>query len=178
MSRKIFVTSDTHLGHENVLKFTDDRGELVRGKRFHSTKEMDECILDNWNKVVRPGDIVYHLGDVFFGSEDYFKKLWPKFNGKKRLVIGNHDNVRFLSSGAFFSKVMLWRMFPEFNCILSHVPIETSSIRVWDDYGKPSVNIHGHIHQKDPPTERHVNVSVERTNYTPVNLEELTSSFI
>jgi calcineurin-like phosphoesterase family protein len=122
MSRDIWIVSDTHLGHENILKFTDSAtGNLMRGHLFDNVDQMDEYMLEKWNSVVKPGDIVYHLGDVFMGDKDRFKRQWPKFNGSKRLIVGNHDDIKFLSSGGFFSKVQMWRMFPEFGLMLSHV---------------------------------------------------------
>ena len=37
----IWVISDTHFNHANILKFTDSNtGELIRGARFSSVKEI------------------------------------------------------------------------------------------------------------------------------------------
>ncbi len=168
MARDIWVTSDTHFGHENILNFKDENGFHFRGDLFPNVQEMNDHMVDKWNSVVKPGDIVYHLGDVFFGDKDEFKKLWPKLVGRKRLVVGNHDDVKWLSSGGFFNKVMMWRMFPEWGVVLSHVPLHTSS------FGhKAKFNVHGHIHQRCSPTPRHINVSVEVTDYTPVHIEDV-----
>ena len=49
-------------------------------------------MIENWNSVVKKGDYVYHLGDVFFGSKETFPALWNRLNGSKRLIIGNHDD--------------------------------------------------------------------------------------
>jgi calcineurin-like phosphoesterase family protein len=187
----IWVISDTHFNHTNILKFSDSNtGELIRGARFSSTKEMDEHMVEQWNSVVKPGDKVYHLGDVMFGDKEYFQKLWPKLHGQKRLIVGNHDDIKYLSSGGFFSKVHMWRMFPEFGLLLTHVPVHKSSLkRQWvsrEDYNffeywwrrykfrnKTMLNVHGHIHQNPSPEGPYRNVSVEAINYTPVNIEEL-----
>jgi calcineurin-like phosphoesterase family protein len=172
----IWVISDTHFGHENILKFTDRDGNLLRGARFANVQEMNECMLDNWNSVVKPGDRVYHLGDVMMMPKDEFAKLWPKFNGSKRLIVGNHDDIPWLASGGFFKKVQMWRMMPEFGLLLTHVPIHESGLRrgAPDDESAPMLrNVHGHIHHNTSPTSHHVNVSVEAINYTPVNIEDL-----
>jgi calcineurin-like phosphoesterase family protein len=134
---------------------------------------MNECIIDSWNSVVKPGDIVYHLGDVFFGDRMKFQKDWPKFNGSKRLIVGNHDDIPYLSSGGFFKKVSMWRMFPEFGLMLSHVPLHISSLYRGSDLENPLFNVHGHIHTMESPEGGYKNVSVEAINYTPVNIEEL-----
>lgn len=177
----IWVISDTHFFHENILKFTDSTtGELVRGGRFSSVNEMNECMLDNWNSVVSPGDKVYHLGDVTMGHNEEFLKFWPKLNGSKRLIVGNHDDIKFLSTGGLFAKVQMWRMFPEFGLMFSHVPLHINSL-----YRYPSkdstetfepvamLNVHGHLHQIPSPEGPYRNVSVEAIDYTPINIEEL-----
>lgn len=172
MSRDIWVTSDGHLNHENILKFTDSKtGKRIRPE-FDTVQQMNECLLDSWNSVVKKGDIVYHLGDVFFGPKEDFQKMWPKFNGSKRLIVGNHDDIIYLSAGGFFKKVQMWRMFPEFGLMFSHVPLHPSNLFRHNN-GETLLNVHGHIHQNDSPDGPYRNVCVEKTNYTPVNIEEL-----
>jgi calcineurin-like phosphoesterase family protein len=130
-------------------------------------------MVDNWNETIKPGDKVYHLGDVFFGSKDEFKSLWPKLNGSKRLVIGNHDDVKFLSSGGFFKKVMLWRVFKEWGVILSHTPQHQSALTA---NRAGLINIHGHTHRNGSPEGPYNSVCVELTGYKPVALEEILPS--
>lgn len=170
MARNIWVTSDTHFLHTNSLSWETDTGCADRGKVFPSTPEMDETLIDNWNSVVKPGDKVYHLGDVFMGNKDEFKTLWPRLAGAKRLIVGNHDDIKFLSSGGFFQKVQMWRVFTEFGLILSHVPVHQSALTGRRGGLK---NIHGHIHTNPSPEGPYQCVCVEQTNYTPVNIEEL-----
>lgn len=181
--RDIFVTSDTHFRHTNILKFTDSTtGKLVRGDDFKDVDEMDEHMIERWNSVVTPGDIVYHLGDVVMGDQDWFKKNWPRLKGRKRLIVGNHDDIKFLASGSFFQKVQMWRMFTEFGLVLSHVPLHINSLyryaskdELAPTYMEPELmlNVHGHIHQNPSPEGPYKCVCVEQTNYTPVNIEEL-----
>ena len=179
MTRDIWVISDTHFRHANILKFTDSNtGKLVR-PMFADVDHMDEHMIERWNSVVKPGDIVYHLGDVVIGDKEWFKKNWPRLNGSKRLIVGNHDDIPFLASGGFFKKVQMWRMFPEFGLMFSHVPLHTSNLlRLKEKGGKypddciELLNIHGHIHQNPSPVGPYRNMSVEAINYTPVNIEE------
>ena len=176
MSRDIWLISDTHFNHANILKFTDSRtGNLVR-PGFESVSHMNEHMIERWNSVVKQGDIVYHLGDVFFGDKEWFKKNWPRLNGSKRLIVGNHDDIPFLASGGFFKKVLMWRQFTEFDVILSHVPLhEMSSSRGRPDAQKRMVNVHGHIHQNSSPPGLYMNMSVEAIDYTPQNIEDVAA---
>lgn len=177
----IWVISDTHFNHANILTFVDSTtGKRIRGEQFATAKEMDDYMIERWNSVVKPGDKVYHLGDVMFGDRDYFQKMWPKLHGQKRLIVGNHDDIKYLSSGGFFSKVHMWRMFPEFGLMFSHVPLHASGLlrptfrgcKFPEEY-ETMLNVHGHIHQNASPEGPYRNVSVEAINYTPVNIEEL-----
>ena len=139
---------------------------------FSTVEEMDEALMDNWNSVVKPGDKVYHLGDVTFGNkENYIKNIHKRLNGKKRLIVGNHDDVKFLAP--YFEKVMLWRMFPDWGLLMTHVPVHRSTLGEDRFDGKGMINLHGHIHQNPSPEGPYKCVCVEQINYTPINIEEL-----
>lgn len=171
----IWLISDTHFGHTAILNFIDSRTGL-KVRPFATVDEMDECMLENWNSVVKKGDKVYHLGDVFMGDKTRFTKLWPKLNGSKNLIVGNHDDIKYLSSGGFFNKIYLERKFKDEGLHLSHIPLHPSQ----HETGAPGsgnflCNIHGHIHGNPAPLGRYINLSVEAINYTPVAFEDVTA---
>ena len=166
MARNYWVTSDSHYGHTNILKW--GRGQ------FADTDEMDEYLIERWNEVVRPGDYVYHLGDVFCGPQTKERKshVMKRLKGKKTLIVGNHDPIMEYCNGGWFRKVVMWKVFNEFNCLLTHVPVHESSLheRMVERGG---LNVHGHIHQHESPPGPYKCVCVEQTNYSPVNLEDI-----
>lgn len=172
MSPRRFVISDTHWGHENILKFKRDDGSPLRP--FASLDEMHNIMIHNWNSVVRPCDTVYHLGDVVINR----KWLWimEKLNGKKRLVRGNHDIFSTADFLKHFDEIYGVRAFPEKGVILSHIPLHPDSLDRW------KYNIHGHTHSRvvklpnGSPDKRYICVSVEHTNYAPVELDSLILS--
>ena len=57
---------------------------------------MNETLIENWNRVVRQDDIVFHLGDFCLGGSHECTKILNRLNGKIYLVLGNHDmkNIR------------------------------------------------------------------------------------
>lgn len=174
----IWVISDTHFGHRNIIEYCD--------RPFKDTMQMNMAIRDNWNSVVKDGDIVYHLGDVYMGWNEPqdIGQFLASLRGRKRLVLGNHDVGKDVVLHKAFQKIMVWRMFPEFGLLLTHVPVHESSLSPLIKEGgykegevgkikRDLLNIHGHIHQNPSPTNRHRNVSVEQINYRPINIEEL-----
>lgn len=160
----IFFVSDTHFGHENFLDFEDENGKLIRP--FACVEAMDEMMVERWNSVVRPGDRVYHLGDVAFGKNTAARIL-PRLNGSKRLILGNHDDLRDEALHRHFTKIRLWRSFKDEGFVITHMPLRDEGIR------HEAINVHGHIHEKPAPSPRHINICVEQTCYTPVALEML-----
>lgn len=160
MGRDIWVISDTHFGHSNIIGYCD--------RPFVSADEMDATIVERWNDTVRDQDIVYHLGDVYFGARG--AERLSQLKGRKRLILGNHDNGKDQKLLGAFQKILVWRMFPEFGLLLTHVPVHEDTLR-----DKCPVNVHGHIHERTIPDPRYINVSVEQTNYAPVNIETLAN---
>lgn len=136
---------------------------------------MNEHMVEKWNSVVKNNDIVYHLGDLSFGDNGELPQLMSRLKGSKRLIVGNHDNVKRLTRQGFFKRIQLWRMFPEFNLLFTHVPIHPSSLRRGPpgDGAPTMTNIHGHIHQNPSPEGPYFNVSVEVMNYTPIHIDEI-----
>lgn len=160
----IFLISDTHFGHANILKFTDNNGNKLRN--FSSVEEMDEHMVERWNSVVRPHDHVYHLGDFSMRPEHI--KVASRLNGHKRLVLGNHDQAYMRFYVPYFEKIFSTRRLHSF--LLSHIPVHPESI------GKHTANVHGHVHNNVPQGHfgpRYYNVSVEVIDYTPISLEDL-----
>lgn len=56
----VFFTSDTHFNHANIIRFCN--------RPFKDVSHMNEAIISNWNRVVGPEDIVFHLGDFCLGG--------------------------------------------------------------------------------------------------------------
>jgi len=166
---EIFVISDTHFFHNNIIQYC--------GRPFGSAGRMNEFMVNQWNSVVKPEDKVYHLGDVYMGGERReVSQLLRALNGHKRLILGNHDNGKDQLLQDNFQKISMWRMFPEFGLLLTHVPVHRSSLHKTGRNDQPDfelVNVHGHIHNRNSPEGPYRNVSVEQINYTPINIEEL-----
>lgn len=172
-----WVISDTHFDHANVLNFRGLDGNLIRPK-FQSSLEMDETMIHNWNSVVKPHDKIYHLGDFSFGNNlkkqrisEYSISIMKRLNGKKRLILGNHD-LTATEYHPYFEDIRSWKELDHnmfgMRMILTHAPLHESSFAY-----KQAINVHGHIHEKSVGDVRFCNVSVERTGFKPVRLEDI-----
>lgn len=161
----IFLISDTHFTHHNILTFLNNDGTRVRD--FASVEEMDETMVDNWNRIVRPTDKVYHLGDVTFHNRNL--PILGRLNGTKILIKGNHDNLKASQYLQYFKDIRAYSILDKF--VLSHIPVHPESIDRW------AGNIHGHLHNNCLADPRYINVCVENINYTPIAFETILKEF-
>ena len=176
MSGRIWVISDTHFGHANILNFKRNDGTPLRS--FEDVQKMDETMIRLWNERVHPEDHVYHLGDVVINKK--FLSIIPRLMGKKRLVRGNHDIYKtreYIEAG--FQEIHGCRVFKANEqqgtpgAILTHIPIHPGSLPRW------GINVHGHTHYQvvrdsaGHPDPKYVCVSVEHTDYAPVLLDDI-----
>jgi calcineurin-like phosphoesterase family protein len=172
----IFVISDTHFNHANILTFTHADNQTLLRPGFDSVEHMNETIIENWNKTVKDSDVVYHLGDFSFTSKNNIEKFASRLNGRKRLILGNHDHEPKYYY-PHFQKIFSWREFSldmfSKPAILCHYPLHASAY----DYrvGGEGIMVHGHLHQNLTGLENYVNVCVEHTNYTPVAIEDIVT---
>lgn len=81
---EVFFTSDLHIGHENAIKFDN--------RPFNNAEEMTEELIRKWNSKVKPGDLVYVLGDMIWKmTNEQCKEVIQRLNGQIILIKGNHD---------------------------------------------------------------------------------------
>ena len=89
--------------------------------------------------------------------------------GKKHLILGNHDNPKFLAP--FFKSIKLWSELP--GMVLSHAPLHEQTLNESHRFKDGILNVHGHIHTNACPPGPYKCVSVEQINFTPLDVEEL-----
>ena len=162
----VFLVSDTHFGHAGVCRFLRNDGTKLRP--WDSPEEMDEYMVEAWNKKVRPNDKVYHLGDVVINRRAL--KILALLNGDKVLIRGNHDIFRDTEYRHYFREIRAYHVMN--GMILSHIPIHSDSL------GRFGTNIYGHLHSnrvmKDGVVDtRYHCVCVEQTDFAPILFEDV-----
>lgn len=166
---KIWVTSDTHYGHSNIIRYCN--------RPYKDVEEMNQALITNYNSVVRPEDTVYHLGDFGFMQVDKLKKILSRLNGNKILLYGNHDKVIRGAKGAFTESFNFIKDYLEINVdgqkiVMCHYPLLT-----WNGSGRGSIMLHGHAHGNTNyghlKNAKILDVGVDCHNYFPISLEEI-----
>lgn len=167
---EIFLTSDSHFGHQK---------DFLWGPRgFTSSEEHDEAIIENWNKIVKPDDLIYHLGDVMLGDNEHGMECLKRLNGTIWILLGNHDsaartslyntlpNVKVLGY-ADIIKCGKWRFY------LAHYP---TMIGNFDESNPKFWALCGHRHTKDKWCDvenKCYHVELDCHDNKPVNIEEI-----
>ena len=115
---------------------------------------------------------MYHLGDVILDITKI--NLLNELNGKKVLILGNHDTFNAREYLKYFIDVKGVDIIDQ--CMLSHYPIHRDAITA----RKYKCNIHGHIHDafveyQNVKDDLYFNACVEKINYTPIHFDAIKS---
>ncbi|CAI6083538.1 phosphoesterase [Cohnella sp. JJ-181] len=160
-----FFISDHHFGHRHIIDF--------ESRPFASAEEMDEAMIERWNAVVGRDDSVFHLGDFSFLNMEKTRGIVSRLNGRKTLILGNHDRGRsrswWLEAG--FEEVSVYPIIYKDFFFLSHEPMYMNK-------HMPYVNVHGHIHGQKYEGKNYFNVCVEHWDYTPLTFEQIRDAVV
>jgi calcineurin-like phosphoesterase family protein len=160
----IWVTSDTHFGHTNIIKYCS--------RPFKDVTHMNEELILNWNNCVKEGDIVYHLGDFGFGSYQDLRKIRLRLNGNINFIRGNHDKAIQNSSDIFgFVKDFYEIKIEDLFVVMCHYPLLT-----WQKENRGAINLSGHTHNASwlvRPNRKGIHVGVDAWDFKPVSWEEI-----
>lgn len=190
MVRHIFITSDWHCFHKNIL--------IYDNRPFKDIDHMHEVLINNYNNSVRGvNDICYFLGDMGLTKGNDLGKVINRLNGKKILIMGNHDKSKGFMLDQGFYDVLNAGMITigDYQVTMTHCPLrrimrenatgqrdgeawhgeyrhQRYSIPDWGQY-----HLHGHTHKtpKEKILDRQWDVGVRANNYTPVSLSQIES---
>ena len=141
-----YYIADCHFYHRNLLTQMDNRG-------FESVEQMNEYMIERWNKKVHARDEVVILGDFSLGSGEETNRILRRLKGKLFLIRGNHDE-RYLKDKAFDVSRFQWiKDYAEIHdnkrkIVLSHYPIfcYNGQFRRNAEDMPLTYMLHGHIH--------------------------------
>lgn len=184
----IYFTSDLHMWHSNIIKYSS--------RPYETVEQMNEDFIMKWNSVIKPEDTIYCLGDFSFSGRS-IELYSHRLNGIKKLIPGNHDPIHtynkhqkkktkqgFPNYWKEFYEKYGWEVLPLTyelkvpelgSIVLSHMPYDCTDSRytqfIPKDEGK--YLLHGHTHAIEQIRGKQVHVGVDAWNYTPVSLEQI-----
>lgn len=167
---KVFVTSDLHFWHKNVMKYENRPWETV--------EQMNQGLIDNWNSVVDSSDTVYILGDLSLNGWSKVKDIVEQLNGNKIMIVGNHDSkwLRSKELDKYFVEITHYKKlkYKDHIFVMSHYPIAC-----WEGMEHGYIHLYGHIHGNSHNLPQGFNkfqsyhVGVDTNHYKPVDLDWL-----
>ena len=175
---KLFLTSDSHLGHFNICKYCH--------RPFQSRSEMDQTLIKNWNAVVPEDGIVVHCGDFMLPHNEDIKeynKYLNQLHGRVLLLRGNHDraSLDWVSDKLIAVRDQAMIVVDGVKIFAQHYPCAAFN----GDY-----HVYGHIHTLADGTcygidgdvtkvmrRNTYDVGVDQNGYTPVSYWQLCDIF-
>lgn len=179
----IYFTSDTHFGHANISG--KNQSKWKGGYRnYESLHEMNKDIISNINKLVKPEDTLYHLGDWSFGGIENIWKFRKQINCQNiHLILGNHDHHIEENKIIKVNEEDQTRLFELTKLIGYDVPTKHlfSSVshykeikvdgkmivlshyahRIWHGSHKGWLHFYGHSHNSLPPSGKSHDVGID-----------------
>jgi calcineurin-like phosphoesterase family protein len=199
MERQFMTTwleSDTHYYHPNIILHCKrpyirlDGGEVDRGTDGRLSwrtkeigrvraREMTEDLIRDHNELVKPEDLVYHLGDFSFGGTKEVAQLLRRLNGNYRFIWGNHDKaLKDFSSIIDYYPDLQFRV--KFLGNMAEVEIEDKTVvlnhyamRVWNKSHHDAWHLYGHSHGTlpDDPNSLSFDVGIDCHQYKPISFD-------
>ena len=175
---RLFLTSDHHFKHDNIIQFCQ--------RPFESVEVMNAELIRFWNEKVPPDADVINHGDLCWtGNIDYIEWLVQSLNGRIHLVLGNHDLKNkldrrviaeiFERKGGSVSDMLMTIVRQDNNqqVLSCHYPL-----LFWPPN---TIMTHGHIHSGPTSNASEVapfhpmryDVGVDNSNYAPMSYVEL-----
>lgn len=163
-TKHIWFSADLHLLHYKITNICN---------RPIIPEEHDEWLINRINSVVDKKDEFFILGDVSMGSRTKTDALLDKINGRKHLILGNHDNnihnsTRFESISQIKNFNFSSESYPNIHLVLCHYPIAS-----WERKVHGAGHLFGHTHARFQNTGLSFDIGVDANDYYPLNLEQV-----
>ncbi len=144
----VFFMSDLHYGHKNIID--------IDKRPFQDIEEMNTYIVEELKTKLRPTDILFDLGDLFWKSSNIkiCREVIDSIPTKNLYkVMGNHDPYKHyldsLTNSLFDRFIQVGDIFDiridyegkEYEIALSHYPILD-----WNHMYSGGLHIYGHTH--------------------------------
>lgn len=180
-NEKLLFGSDYHFSHTNIMKF------CPTSRPYKGIEEMNEDIVKIHNSFVGKNDTFYFLGDFSFAKhKDEIEPWFDRLNGRKHLIIGNHDHQETISLG--WESVNSHKEFRhnKVRVVLNHYPLVEHNGYHYNtpepEFHLEAMHLYGHVHSTKgkpytkSPNEWAHDVGFDR-NQRPLSFDELVQHF-
>lgn len=157
-----FFGADFHFNHTNIIKYCN--------RPFSSLEEMNQTLIDNWNKKVTNKDTVYVIGDFCLGRASDYGSIRKQLNGNIVLITGDHDKI--IRNAPDFNLKLKTPYF-EFKKNKHKIILFHWCIRSWAKSHFNSWHLYGHSHGKLLPIGKSWDVGVDNNNYELLSYDEI-----
>lgn len=173
-----WFTADQHFSHKKIIKYSN--------RPFDSVEEMNQVMIERWNKKVSSSDTVYHLGDFTLMGRQKALQYLDQLNGHVLFIPGGHDhwyNRQDKDDGLILDKLHHIKVLygdEKITIVLCHYPLLT-----WEKSQHGSIHLHGHSHGMIGVTGRsgishdfpgkgiRIDVGVDNWGFYPVSLDQV-----
>lgn len=185
----VWFTSDHHFGHRNIIRYSN-RPYLHPSTGEPDPDAMNLHLVEQHNSVVGVDDEVWMLGDVALGPIEESLQFVRALNGKKTLVVGNHDrnfrgsetkrrtwDDKYVHEAGFEQIIhggIVLYLADGTPALLNHFPYvgDSQDVERHSNHRPADTGgwlIHGHVHEKWRQRGRQINVGVDAWAGTPVD---------
>lgn len=165
--KHIWFTADLHHGHDKIISICN---------RPTTIAEHDNWLIKEvFNKYITNKDTVYILGDVSMQNKISAEKFIDRLNGKRFLILGNHD--RNIEHSTRFSQIIQIKDFTysqfglNIHIVLCHYCLLTYNRQIhgsWELFG------HSHCRSIEGQPKLSFDVGIDRIGlWRPYNLYEI-----
>ena len=180
---KIFITSDTHFGHQNICRGVtnwrtqDGKIPIDSTRDFETIEQMNQRLVDGINNMVGQDDTLIMLGDVSFGGFDNIGIFLERLVCHNiHLILGNHDhhiqnNRDYVQSRFLSVQHYLEVRLNDRNFVLCHYPLQS-----WNNMNKGVIHLHGHVHlgrEAKFGNGKKMDVGVDGNGMNPYSIDEI-----
>ena len=131
--------ADMHFDYDSIIAYDN--------RPFDSVEEMNEALIANWNRVVTdPEDLTWILGDFCSGNAERWCELLSRLNGRKALILGNHDDLAVLKAEAVRARLEDTAEYREILDNGRHVVLCHYPILAFRDHYFGWYHLYGHVH--------------------------------
>lgn len=165
---KIWVTSDTHFDHFNIIKYCN--------RPFPTVDLMNSALIRNWNNSIAEDDIVIFCGDFCFARTKEAAQVTERFaralHGHKIIVKGNHDFQKFRYCDVGFD-AEFYQEWDFGRFLFCHRP---DNLPAW--HKEYDFVFYGHVHDKTPEVTfiNTINVCLDANNLQPLDISDYFTS--